>query len=140
MVEPVSLTVLATSIVGFVFTGASTTVIEKATEATLEKINILRQKVVEKLKSKPKAIAELEKKENIDLEVIKTYLQTAMMDDDQFTEEIKKLVEDINQELEEKGEQKNIMYVYGGNAFQQNQNQGTIKNYNAETMTFNEKE
>ena len=63
-----------------------------------------------------------------------------MMDDEKFTEEIKKLVEDINQELEEEGEEKNIMYVYGGNAFQQNDNQGTIKNYNAETMTFNEKE
>ena len=50
MVEPVSLTVLASSIVGFVFTAPSTTVIEKATEATLEKINILRQKVMEKLK------------------------------------------------------------------------------------------
>ena len=39
MVEPISLTVLATSIVGFVFTTASTTVVEKATETTLKKIN-----------------------------------------------------------------------------------------------------
>ena len=38
MVEPVCLTVLASSIVGFIFTVASTTVIKKATEATLEKI------------------------------------------------------------------------------------------------------
>ncbi len=140
MIEPISLTVLATSIVGFVFTTASTTVVEKATEATLEKLNLLRQKVMEKLQGKPKAITELEKKENIDLEVIKTYLHAAMIDDDEFTEEIKALVEDINQELEKEGQGSNIMNVYGGNAFQQNQNKGTIKNYNAETMTFNEKE
>ncbi|MDJ0845129.1 hypothetical protein [Crocosphaera sp.] len=50
MVEPISLTVLATSIVGFVFTAASTTVIEKATEATLEKIKKLTQIIRDKLR------------------------------------------------------------------------------------------
>jgi hypothetical protein len=134
MVEPITLTVLATSIVGFVFTAASTTVIERATEATLEKLNILRQKVMDKLNLKPKAKAELEKTENIDLEVIKTYLHTAMMDDDEFAAEVKSLVEDINKDLEEAGQGSNIMYVYGGKAYQQNQNKGNI--YNADTINI----
>lgn len=135
MVEPFSLTVIVTSVVGFVFTAASTTVIEKATEATLEKFNTLRQKIIERLQSKPKAKAELEKSENINLEIIKTYLQTEMLEDDDFAEEVKSLVEAINQELEDVGQGANIMYVYGGKAYQQNQNQGEI--YNAETITIN---
>ena len=49
MVEPLSLTALVTSIVGFVFTAASTTVVQKATEATLAKINTLREKVMDRL-------------------------------------------------------------------------------------------
>lgn len=52
MVEPLSLSVIVTSIVGFVFTAASTTVMEKATEATLEKFNTLRQKIYKKARIK----------------------------------------------------------------------------------------
>jgi hypothetical protein len=131
MVEPISLTVIVTSIVGFVFTAAP----KKATEATLEKFNTLRQKIMERLQSKPKAKAELEKTKDIDLEIIKTYLQTEMLEDDDFAEEIKSLVEAINQELEDVGQGANTMYVYGGKAYQQNQNKGEI--YNADTITIN---
>ena len=73
MVEPVTLTVLASSIVGFVFTAASTTVIEKATEATIEKLKKLTQIIRDKLKSNPDVIAELDKQndQDKDLETIK---------------------------------------------------------------------
>ena len=73
----------------------------------------------------------------MDLEIIKSYLQTAMIEDENFGEEIKSLVEEINQDLEKEGQGDNVMYVYGGKAYQQNQNQGEI--YNAETMHFNNK-
>lgn len=128
---------LVGAVVGFVFTNASTTVIEKATEATLEKINSLRKKVVEKLNLKPKARAELEKDKDIDLATIKFYLESAIREDDQFAEEIKALVDEINQDLEAEGQGANVMYVYGGKGYQQNQNQGEI--YNADTININPK-
>lgn len=129
-----SLTNLVSSIVGFIFTAASTTIIEKATEATLEKINILRQKVMERLTRKPKAKAELDKQEDLDLGIIRTYLEMEMIEDEKFAEDIQSLVQEIDQQLEEEGQGSNIMYVYGGKAYQQNQNQGEI--YNAETINF----
>ncbi|MEL4897166.1 hypothetical protein [Crocosphaera sp. Alani8] len=142
MLDPISLTTLATSIVGFVFTAASTTVIEKATEATLEKIKKLTQIIREKLQSNADVMAELDKADDQDkdLETIRFYLEGEMRKNKDFAEEVRSLYEEINQDLEKEGQGSNIMYVYGGNAFQQNQNQGTIKNYNAQTMTFNEKE
>ncbi len=54
-----------------------------------------------------------------------------------FAEEVKSLYEEINQELEKEGQGSNIMYVYGGKAYQQNQNKGNI--YNADTININEK-
>ena len=135
MVEPLSLTALVTSIVGFVFTAASTTVVQKATEATLAKINTLREKVMDRLKAKPKAMAELDKKEeDIDLGIIKAYLEMEMIEDDDFAEEVKSLAQEINQELEAEGQGANVMYVYGGKAYQQNQNQGEI--FNADTINI----
>lgn len=142
MVDPISLSVLASSIVGFVFTAASTTVIEKATEATIEKLKKLTQMIRERLKSNPNVIAELDKKDDNDkdLETVRFYLEGEMRQHKDFADQVKSLFDEINKDLEDAGQGSNIMYVYGGNAFQQNQNQGTIKNYNAETMTFNEKE
>ena len=139
MVEPMSLTVLATSIVGFVFTAASTTVIEKATEATLEKIKKLTQMIREKLASNPNVIAELDKEDDQDkdLETIRFYLEGEMRNNKEFAEAVKSLYEEINQDLEKEGKGANIMYVYGGKAYQQNQNKGNI--YNADTININDK-
>ncbi len=137
MLEPVSLTVVASSIVSFVFTAASTTVIEKATEGTLEKINKLRQMIRDKLKSNPDVIAELDKEndQDKDLETIRFYLEGEMRHNKEFAEEVKNLSDEINQDLEKEGQDSKIINI----VFQQNHNQGTIKTYNAETMTFNEK-
>ena len=142
MVEPISLTVLATSIVGFVFTTASTTVVEKATEATLKKINTLGNMVRGRLKSNPQVVTELEKEsdEDKDLETIRFYLESELRQNEDFREEVQRLYDEINQALENEGQGSNIMNVYGVNTFQANNNKGTIKNYNAETMTVNEKE
>lgn len=138
MLEPVSLTVVASSIISFVFTAASTTMIEKATEGTLEKINKLRQMIRDKLKSNPDVIAELDKENDQDknLETIRLYLEGEMRHNKEFAEEVKSLYDEINQDLENERQGSNIINIF----FEQNHNQGTIKNYNAETMTFNEKE
>lgn len=139
MVEPISLTVLATSIVGFVFTTTSATVIGKATEATLEKIKTLANIVKERLKSNPQVTTELEKEsdEEKDLETIRFYLENELRQNKEFAEEVKHLYDEINQALENEGQGSNIMNVYGGKAYQQNQNQGKI--YNADNITINEK-
>ncbi|ACB52673.1 hypothetical protein cce_3325 [Crocosphaera subtropica ATCC 51142] len=122
MVEPISLTVLATSIVGFVFTTASTTVVQKATEATLEKIKKLTQIIRDKLKSNPNVMVELDKEDDKDkdLETIRFYLEGEMRQNKEFAEEVKSLYEEINQALEKEGQGSNIMYVYGGKTYQQN--------------------
>ncbi len=55
-----------------------------------------------------------------------------------FAQEIQELYDEINQDLEKEGQGSNIMYVYGGKAYQQNQNKGNI--YNADTINIHGKE
>ncbi len=140
MVDPISLTALASSLVGFVFTTASTTVIEKPTEATLEKIKKLTQIIRDKLKSNLAVITELNKEndQDKDLETIRFYLEGEMRRNKDFTQEIQELYDEINQDLEKEGQGSNILNVYGGKAYMQNQNKGNI--YNADTMNFHGKE
>lgn len=69
------------------------------------------KKFIKRLESKPKAKAELEKSKDIDLEIIKSYLQTEMLEDDDFAEEVKSLVEAINQELEDVGQGAKVMNI-----------------------------
>ncbi|MDB9303078.1 hypothetical protein [Nodularia spumigena] len=130
-------TLTAAEIVGFIFTKVSETLIGKATEAVLPKINELRLKIISKLRSREKANAEIDKIEQglePDLELLASYLNIDMAEDPQFKEEVGNLANDINQEFEQKGESSNVMNVYGGKAFQQNQNKGEI--YNADTITI----
>jgi hypothetical protein len=136
--EPVTLT--AAAIIGFVFTKVSETVIEKVTEAALPKINELRLKIVSQLQNYQKSKAEIDKFEQgseADLKILETYLSMAMIEDKEFAQQVQNMANEINQELEKQGQGSNIMNVYGGKAYQQNQNQGKI--YNAETITINEK-
>ena len=135
--EPVTLS--AAAIIGFIFTKVSETVIAKATEAVLPKMNELRQKIVSKLTNHQKAKAEIDKVEQglePDFKVLETYLNFAMEEDPQFKEEVSHLANEINQELEEKGAGSNVMYVYGGKAYQQNHNKGKI--YSADTINIQE--
>jgi hypothetical protein len=140
MVEPVSLTVIVSSIVGFIFTTASDTVMKNLKEVTRQKINTLTQKVFERLKLKPKAKAELEKKEDKNLEIIKSYLQTEMIEDEIFAEEIKSLVEEINQDLEKEGQGVKIQNVYdNAQGIQADKIEGGIHKYEAQTINIGEK-
>ncbi len=50
-------------------------------------------------------------------------------------EEIEKLITEIKQDLEADGQ--NVMNIFGGKGYQQNQNKGEI--YNADTINFNPK-
>lgn len=134
--EPATLSAVA--IVGFVFTKVAETLINKGTEAVLPKIDDLRKKIISKLKNTQIPKDEIDKAEKglePDLELLADYLKIAMREDLQFKEEVGNLANEINQELEEKGEGCNVMNVYGGKAYQQNQNKGEI--YNAETITIN---
>jgi hypothetical protein len=133
--EPLTLT--ATAIIGFVFTKVSETLIQKATEAALPKINELRLKIVSQLQKYEKPKAEIDKFEQgseADLKVLETYLSLVMIEDKEFAQQVQNMANEINQELEKQGQGSNIMNVYGGKAYQQNQNQGEI--YNAETITI----
>lgn len=97
------ITTLVTSVVSFIFTSAGKKLIGNATDATLPKIKILRKKIVDKLKSKPNVKQELEKKKDINVEKIKSYLQVEMIEDEKFKEEIEKLITEIKQDLEADG-------------------------------------
>ena len=129
--------VSVTAIVGFVFKKVAETLTAKAIEAVLPKINQLRQKIWDKLRGNPQANVEITKAEQgveTDLELIADYLKVAMRQDPQFAKEVQDLANEINQALEDEGQGKNVMNVYGGKAYQQNQNQGEI--YNADTITI----
>lgn len=132
-----SATLTTAAIIGFVFTKVSETLIGKATEAVLPKINELRLKIISKLKKLEKAKAEIGKFEQgleVNLKVLETYLSKEMIEDKEFADQVQNLATEINQELEKQGKGSNVMNVYGGKAFQQNNNHGEI--YNADTMNF----
>jgi division protein CdvB (Snf7/Vps24/ESCRT-III family) len=61
-----------------------------------------------------------------------------MREDSQFAEEVNTLATEINTEIEVQGQGTNTIIVYGGEAYQQNQNKGNI--YIAERMYINEKD
>lgn len=133
------ITLTAVEIVGFIFTKVSETLIGKATESVLPKINELRLKILAKLKNTQNAKAEIDKAEQgseVDLELLADYLKIAMREDPQFQEEVTNLANEINQEIEDQGQGANVINVYGGKAYQQNHNRGKI--YNAETITIHE--
>ncbi|MEM9542221.1 MAG: hypothetical protein AAGA60_22355 [Cyanobacteria bacterium P01_E01_bin.42] len=137
MSEPLSLA-FGGAIVGVLFPKLLDKIADKATDATLAKLGKLKKAIVEKLKGKPKAKAELDKIEQgqePNLDILAAYLKTEMLENDEFANEIETMVQEINKELEPELGTPNIMYVYGGKAYQQNQNQGEINN--ADTITIN---
>ncbi len=118
--EPLTASWIAT----LVFTKAIEKTTEKLTEATLEKLNQLRLKIIEKFQGNKKAeaaIAGAEKGLKPELQKIVSYLEVAMDEDDSFAQEIQTLAHEINQEInigEIKG--RNVQNVYGGQAYQSN--------------------
>ena len=134
--EPVTIT--AAVVVGFIFTKVSETLISEATKKVLTKINNLRENIIiPRLKMYKKAQSEIEKFNQglePDLKVLETYLNLEITEDKGFAKQVQDLADEINQEFEKQGQGSNVMNVYGGKAYQQNQNQGTINN--ADTMNI----
>ncbi|YAF95538.1 MAG: hypothetical protein AB3A66_23795 [Nodularia sp. CChRGM 3473] len=118
--EPVTLT--AAGIATLVFTKAIEKTVEKITESTLEKLKLLRQKIWDKFKGKPKvqeALTKAEQGSKEDLNLVAAYLQVEMNTDPQFGQEVQNLAQEINQEINiDKIQGKNIQNVYGGQGFQ----------------------
>jgi len=138
--EPVTLT--AAAIATLVYTKATETTVEKLTESVIEKFNLLRQKIIQRLKGTPKveaALAKAQQGSKEDLDVVATHLQVAMDTDPTFAQEIQSLARDIHQEInigEIQGQ--NVQNVYGGEAYQNNASQAPIiQGVNNSPITFN---
>ncbi|MCC5647124.1 hypothetical protein LC607_30295 [Nostoc sp. CHAB 5824] len=131
--EPVSIT----TIIGFIFTKVAETLIGKATEAVLPKISELRHNIISRLEKYPKAKAEIENFKGgseANLKVLETYLNLEIVEDNEFAQQVQNIANEINQEFEKQGQGSNIMNVFGGKAYQQNQNKGEI--YNADSINI----
>ncbi|NEO80585.1 hypothetical protein [Moorena sp. SIO4G3] len=95
--EPLS--ALAIASLAFIGTKAAETTVEKFTDAALEKAKPLRQKIIDKLSSDPRAEVALlaaQDASETDVEVISYYLQEAMEEDAKFAHEIEGLAREIN--------------------------------------------
>ncbi|MEH2046413.1 hypothetical protein [Nostoc sp.] len=118
--EPVSLT--AAAIANLVITKAIEKTVEKITESTLDKLKLLRQKIWDKFKGRPKvqeALTKAEQGSKQDLNLVAAYLQVEMDTDTQFGEEVQSLAQEINQEINiGKVQGRNVQNVYGGQGFQ----------------------
>jgi len=118
--EPVSLT--AAAIVTLVITKAIEKTVETVTGSTLEKLNLLRQKIWHKFQGKPKvqeAFTKAEQGSKEDLNLVAAYLQVEMDTDTQFGQEVQSLAKEIHQEINiGKIQGKNVQNVYGGQGFQ----------------------
>ncbi|WP_041566373.1 hypothetical protein [Nostoc punctiforme] len=118
--EPVSLT--AAAIATLVITKAIEKTVEKITESTLDKLKLLRQKIWDQFKGKPKvqeALTKAEQGSKEDLNFVAAYLQVEMDSYPQFGEEVQSLAKEIHQEINiDKVQGKNVQNVYGGQGFQ----------------------
>ncbi|MEH1915856.1 hypothetical protein [Nostoc sp.] len=114
----------ATAIVNLAFTRDFENTIKTVTEATLAKINDLRNKIRDKFRENHKvgtALASVEKGSKEDLEKIAAYLHIAMSEDDQFFQKVKSLAHEINQEINIANIQaQNVQNVYGDKTQQNN--------------------
>ncbi|MFB2969659.1 hypothetical protein ACE1CD_11850 [Aerosakkonema sp. BLCC-F183] len=99
------------------------TAVGKGIEAGVEKLKPLRDKIWHKLRGNPNAeavLAEVEKKPNpspADLQQIAGFLESAMVNDPQFAQEVQTLAQEIHQQINVGNvEGKYVQNVYGGQA------------------------
>ena len=120
--EPLTAGAIAT----LAFNTASGETVKTLTKATLEKIDVLRKKIWDKIRGKAGGQSALEKAESgsqTDLEKVAEYLQAVMKEEPGFATEIEKLAREIDQEINiGKIQGQNLQNVYGGEAQQNNAN------------------
>ncbi|MBD0266380.1 MAG: hypothetical protein ICV78_27775 [Tolypothrix sp. Co-bin9] len=138
--EPVTLT--AAAIATLVFTKAIEKTVEKLTESTLNKLKALREKIWQKFQGNQKLETYLTKAQagsKADVDLLAAHLQVAMDTDPKFAQEVQKLAEEINQEINiGKIEGRNVQNVYGGEAFQSNDAQApTFQGGSGHTININ---
>jgi uncharacterized protein YoxC len=138
--EPVSLT--AAAIATLVITKAIEKTVEKITESTLDKLKLLRQKIWDKFKGRPKvqeALTKAEQGSKEDLNFVTAYLQVEMDTDTQFGEEVQSLAQEIHQEINiGKVQGKNVQNVYSGQGFQSNDSKApTFQGVDNSPITIN---
>lgn len=121
--EPATLT--AAGIATLAFSKAIEKTAETLTASVLNKLNNLREKIVQRFKGNQKLEQTLAKAQKegskADVDLISAYLQVAMDTDPKFAQDIQQLAQEINQEINiDKIEGRNVQNVYGGEAFQSN--------------------
>lgn len=138
--EPLTTGAIAT----LAFTKAFEKTIEKFTEATWNKIEVLRKKIWHKLggnKQAEKVLTAAETGSKEDLDKVAQYLEQEMEWDKNFAQEVQTLAHEINQEInigEIQGQ--NVQNVYGGEAQQNNANNTNapvIQGGSGHNFTFN---
>jgi hypothetical protein len=91
------------------------------TEGAIAKMEMLRERIVEKLRGKPKAeqaVASLETGSKGAIDQLVPYLYVAMDDDAGFAQDIQRLAQDIL--ILQRTEGRNIQNIHGGQGFQVN--------------------
>ncbi len=131
--EPLAIATLA-----FIGTKAAETIVEKVTEAGIEKAKPLREKIINKLSSNPTAEVALlgaEQGSKTDLDVVSYFLKQAMAADSQFAQEIEALAREIDNLNQGQGENwqvsggdVNYNKVSGGDVIYHKKNQGQFIN------------
>jgi protease II len=120
----------AGAIVTLAFKKAFEKTIEKFTEAALVKMDKLRKKIWDKLRGNIKAetaLAAAEKGSKADLDTVTAYLRVEMDKDEQFAQDVQTLAKEIHQEINiGKIQGQNVQNVYGGEAYQNNDNKAPI--------------
>ena len=134
----------ASAIATLAFTKVFEKTIEKFTEAALAKMDKLRQRIWDKLRGNPKAevaLAKVEKGSKPDLETVASLLQVEMNHDRQFAQDLEKLAQEIQQEINiGKVQGQNIQNVYSGEAQQNNavgNHAPVIQGGSGHSITFN---
>ena len=138
--EPITAATIAT----LAFTKGFEKTIEKFTEATWNKIDTLRKKILHKLggnKAAQKALTAADSGSQPDLELVAQYLEREMEWDKNFAQEVQTLAREIEQEINIGQIQgQNVQNVYGGEAQQNNANNTNapvIQGGSGHNITFN---
>ena len=138
---------LAIANLAFIGTKAAETIVEKFTEAVIEKAKLLREKIINKLRSNPRAelaLLDAQPGSKTELKVVSDYLQETMRADSQFAQEIEALAREIDNLNQRQGEnwqvsggEVNYNKVSGGNVTSNNQNINPVIREAGSNNTFN---